>query len=182
MSWRAPARRALVGAALLAAACGGSGGGGGGGTAPPQPGLTFTPAGTAGSNSIFLNRSNGADPNLLELEVRARQVPDLYGVAFDLEYPAALRFDTATEGTFLNAGAMTSFQVSSAQAGRVVVGLTRLGPVAGLSGEGVLLTLRFTATGAGSGELRFSNRSAFNSNRTPLGAVEWLGGSVTVTR
>lgn len=180
--WRTWGHGIGVALAILAAACGGSGGGGGGGTAPPQPALTFTPSGAAGSNSLSLERTNGNDPNILELAVRARQIPDLYGVAFDLEHPAALRFDTATEGTFLSAGAMTSFQVSPAQTGRVVVGLTRLGAVPGVSGEGALLTIRFSATGAGSGELRFTNQSAFNSNRSALGTVQWLGGSVAVTR
>ena len=104
--------------------------------------------------------------------MRARQVPDLYGVAFDLEYPTALRFDAATEGTFLSAGAMTSFQVASGQPGRLVVGLTRLGPRPGVNGEGALLVLRFTATG---GRLRraplHATSAAFNSNQTPLGTV-----------
>ncbi len=167
--------------AALGAACGG-GGGGGGPIEPPPTSLTFTPAQTQPVNSVVLARSNGTDPNTLVLELRATGVSDLYGVGFDLTYPAALRYEATTEGTWLSsAGAvLTSLQVGPAS-NRLTVGLSRLGSVGGVSGDGVLLSLRFSAVAAGSGALEFSNAEAFNSTTTAF-TVQWIGGSVSVVR
>ena len=183
-AWRW-ARTAAVAAALVAVpACGGSGGGGGGGSPTPPPpagGITFTPAGNPAGAAVVLTRQ-GNDPNTLVLTVEARSVSDLYGVAFDLAYPSqALTFEGATEGGFLGGGtATTSLQVAEQQ-GRLVVGLTRLGAVSGSSGSGTLLTLSFRAVAAGNGALSFSANQGIASNGAPL-ALDWLGGSVQVTR
>src|SRR5580693_7865842 len=110
----------------LLAACGGGGSGGG------------TPTG----------------PTTLVLDVHAGAVTDLYGVAFNLTYPKqVLQFAGATEGTFENAAGSvnTAFQVTESPAGTLVVAVSRLGAVAGASGSGTLVTLRFTSTASGSG-------------------------------
>jgi len=179
---RRPALRAVVAtvAALALAACGG----GGGPTSPPPPtqSLVFTPAGGSATGSVALLRS-GAGANTLVLEVRAQEVADLYGVAFDLTYPASvLAFEGASEGELLRQGGIaTSLQVAE-QSGQLVVGATRLGVVGGVSGSGTVLTLTFRAVAAGSGDIAFVDPTAVAANGSLIGGLEWLGGNVQVVR
>jgi hypothetical protein len=180
--------RALLAAAgaaavLLAPACGG-GGGGGGPTQPPmpQPGITFTPGGAAGANSVALVRV-GQSTTRLSLELRATGVTDLYGVSFDLRFPSsALSFVDFDEGPMLLGGGIfdTAFQVVETPAGNLVVGATRLGGVAGANGDGVLLTLHFDARASGSGGIAFDGPQAFD--RDGAQSVQFIGGSVAVVR
>jgi hypothetical protein len=176
--------------AIAAAAhfhCGGGGGGGGGGptgpaTPTPPAAITFTPSGTGGVNSLALTRVS-SDATSIVLSLEATSVTDLYGVAFDLRYPAAaLAFDDATEGTFLdqNGAVDTSLQVAESPSGTVVVGLSRLGQVAGRTGTGSLLRLEFTRRAAGSGDLTFADNQAFNANGTVIAGVQWSAGRVVV--
>jgi hypothetical protein len=174
-------------AVLGGGACGG-GGGGGGGTAPPPPppttGITFTTAGAGGTNAVAL-RSLGATTSRLTLEVRAEGVTDLYGVAFDLTYPAAVfRLATSTEGSFLSetGSAATSFNLVEPTPGTLIVGVSRLGPLAGVSGSGPLLTLAFDATANGSGGFSFSRTAGFASDGSAIGALQFVGGSAQVNR
>ena len=179
--------RGLMAVLIVAlAACGGGGGGGGGPTAPPPPppppppGIVFTAQGTATANSISLASGAGTTANTLILEVRATQVTDLYGVAFDLAYPnTALQFVRATPGQLLANG---SVQAVPSTPGTLVVGGTHLGNVAGANGSGVVMTLEFSALAAGSGNLAFSRNTAFDSDGDSMAGVGWVAGSVTVTR
>ncbi len=186
------ASRRLLLAGLLALAlpltlaCGGGGGGGGGGPTeptpppPPPPGIVFTPQGIAGANSISLASGAGTTASTLVLEVRAAQVVDLYGVAFDLAYPnAQLQFTRVTPGPLLSGGAA---QAVPSTPGTLVVGGTHLGNVAGATGSGVVMTLEFSAVAAGQGSFAFSRNSAFDSDGDTMNGVAWHAGSVTVTR
>lgn len=176
---------ALALAVACAAALGSVGcGGGGGPTGPPpvQQSLVFTPGGGSAASSVALLRS-GTGATTLTLEVRAQGVTDLYGVAFDLTYPASvLAFEGWSEGELLRQGGIaTSVQVAQ-QSGRLVVGATRLGVVGGVTGSGTILTLSFRAIAAGTGPLEFADPSAVAANGTPIAGLEWLGGSVQVVR
>jgi hypothetical protein len=184
----AAARRLLAalacGLPLLAlAACGG--GGGGGPTAPtppppPPPGIVFTAQGSATANSLSLASGAGTTATTLILEVRAAQVTDLYGVAFDLAYPSGqLQFTRAMAGAMLAGG---SVQAVASTPGTLVVGGTHLGNVAGADGSGVVMTLEFSAVAAGQGSFAFSRNSAFDSHGTAMTGVTWVAGSVTVTQ
>ncbi|HEX6899421.1 MAG TPA: cohesin domain-containing protein [Thermoanaerobaculia bacterium] len=180
-------RRLAVGLLVLAlaAACGGGGGGGGGPTAPPppvtQPQIVFTPQGAAGANSVSLASGAATTANTLFLEVRASQVTDLYGVAFDLSYPAAqLQFVQASPGPML--GASGSVQAASGGAGSLIVGGTHLGNVPGSNGSGVVMILQFNAIAAGQGTFQFSRNSVLDSDGAIQGGVSWVAGSVQVTR
>jgi hypothetical protein len=181
-------RRLGRAAAALIAAAGLACGGGGGGSDPPtvpQPSVTFSPAGPAGANSIALQADPATTPSTLVLQVVARGVADLYAVAFDLQYPTAqLRYRAAEEGDYLRTGgASTSMQVVEAAAGTLVVGVTRLGAVAGVAGgDGLLLRLTFDVLAAGSGDLRFADNAAFDSTGTIKSDVRWIAGSVVVVR
>ena len=178
----------LAGALLLAlvAACGGGGGGGGGPTQPPPPpppGITFTASGTAPANSVALGSGTGGTATTLVLEVRATQVTNLYGVSFDLQYPATvLRYDGATEGTLLNANGtvQTSLQVVESPAGTLVVGFTRLGTAGGISGSGTLLSLAFSARAAGTGPFTFVGPTGVDPSGQALVGLSFAAGSVEV--
>jgi len=138
--------------------------------------------GTAGPDAVVLRQGPGSTANRLVLELVAQDVSVLYGLSFDLQFPVSvLSFETATEGTFLASdGSSTTLQVVEQPAGNLVIGLSRLGQVAALSGTGVLLTLEFRPVGSGSGTLRFDANQAFDASGDPLPAVVWGAGTVQV--
>jgi hypothetical protein len=170
--------------ALGILACGG-GGSGGGGPTEPLPSLTFTPAGGGGPESLSLRRASTSTANRLVLELAAEQVTDLYGVAFDLQYPSAvLAFDGASEEGFLSEDrtVATAFEILEAPSGNLVVGLTRLGGVGSVGGSGVLLRIELRAVASGSGSFRFEGPQAFSPQGVPLDGVTWNAGTVVVVR
>jgi predicted outer membrane repeat protein len=162
-------------------ACGGGGGGGGGGPTPPPPGITFTASGGSTTNALNLGLASGSSATVLRLDLSAQSMTNLYGVAFDLLYPSqVLAFDSVVEGSFL-AGAATSLQIEEPTPGRLIIGLSRLGAVSGVSGSGTVLTLQFSSRGvAGNGSLTFASNTAFNSAGGAIAGVAWGGGSVSV--
>jgi hypothetical protein len=169
---------------LSLAGCGG--GGGGGGTPveptppPPQPGVTFTGQGSSANNSLVLASGPGTNASTLVLEVRAQNVTDLYGVAFDLRFPASvLQYARFTPGPMLEGG---SIQAAASGSGTVVVGASRLGEVPGANGSGLLLTLEFNAIAAGEGAITFARNSAFDSDGRPISGFLWAAGTVRVVR
>jgi hypothetical protein len=109
-------------------------------------------------------------------------VTALYGVAFDLGYPASvLSYQGATPGDFLEEG---GFQVSlqvAEESGNLIVGITRLGAVPGATGSGTLVTLRFRSIGSGNGSLSFSRTQAVDADGQPMSGVSFVGGSVQST-
>ena len=174
----------LLAATLLLTACGGGGGGSSTPTEPTPPpltaGIVLTPQGTPGASSLYLASGAATTATTLVLELRANQVTDLYGVAFDLTYPATqLQFVRATAGPLLNNGAV---QAVASTPGTLIVGGTHLGATPGATGSGVVLTLEFTAVAAGSGSFAFARNSALNSTGTTISGMTWLAGSVTVTK
>jgi len=184
ISWRRAGRWAACILVATLAACGG-GGGGGGGPTQPQPGVTFSPSSTAGANSVALSGAGDTTATTFTLTVNASQVTDLYGVAFELSYPqSVLSFQQASEGTVLNAGGgtQTSLQVTEATNGDLVVGLSRLGSVGGFTGSGTLLTLKFSISNPGSGAISFSANQAYDSAGSPISGLQWVGGTLQVTR
>lgn len=171
--------------ALLLAACGG--GGGGGGSTPTQPpppppppptaSVTFTPASAAGAGSLSLAMGAGSTATKLVLEVRSGGVQDLYGVAFDLQYPSnLLEFTSASAGDLLP---MASFQQTSTAAGNLVIGVSRLGLVPGVSAAGVVARLEFKPLVSGTGVFSFSRNAALDSKGMSISGVTWIAGSAT---
>lgn len=185
-----PLTVALLAASLLATACGGGGGGGGGSpSGPPQPGITFTPSGSPGANTVYLARNGETTANGLVLDVMASNVTNLFAVGFELHYPTSiLSYTQASEGPFLsNSGnVQTSLLVAERTKGVLTIGLTRLGNVAGRNGTGRLMTLRFSAAASGSGVFSYQNEAAYDGDirqtGLPIFNFQFLGGSVTVQR
>ena len=149
--------------------------GGRGPTAPVSPvtsrGVSFSPA-PPDDAAIALRGS--ASGSTLEIEVYAVGVDDLYGLSFELRFPAELlRYESQGRGVF------PSLEAREAAAGQLLVGATHLGPVAGLSGGGTIVVARFTAIADGNGRFDFSDEEAFDSFGDGL-ALNWHGGTVSV--
>jgi hypothetical protein len=95
-------------------------------------------------------------------------------VPFHLRYnPAVLRFlPPATEGPFLGSdGTQVVFLASdTGGGGEVVVGLSRLGGAAGVSGSGGLATFQFEAVAPGDAGFAFTGASVKDPQAHALGA------------
>lgn len=157
--------------ALGLAACDG---GNGSPTAPVSRtprGISFL-AGQVGDESIGLRGT--ALGAALEVEIYAAGVQDLYGLGFELLFPAnLLRYEGVDDGVF------PGLEAHESAPGQLVVGATHLGSVAGLNGAGTVAVVRFTAFANGSGSLDFSSEEAFDGFGDRL-ALIWVGGSVEV--
>lgn len=149
--------------------------GGGSPTAPTSPSPTgrvsFSPATPSGAAIALRGNAAGAS---LEIEVYAVGVDDLYGVSFELRFPAdLLRYESHGGGVF------PSLEARETATGRLLVGATQLGPVAGLSDGGAIVVARFAAIASGNGRFDFSGEEAFDSFGDPL-ALNWHGGTVSI--
>jgi hypothetical protein len=151
---------------------------------PPQdPEITFTPAnGNPGANTVSL-QLNATTANRLDLDIQLTSVTDVSSMAFDLTFnPGVLSYVMFTEGTFFNSdGEAVSVLVQENPAGRLIVGVARLGDVGGVSGSGVALTLTFNGAGNGNSTLGFENRSLLDPDLNAVDGVQWFGGSAAVT-
>lgn len=151
---------------------------------PPQdPEITFTPAnGNPGSNTVSL-QLNATTGNRLDLDIRLTSVNNVSSMAFDLTFnPSVLSYVMFSEGTFFNQdGESISVLVEENPAGRLIVGVARLGDVGGVSGTGVALTLTFNGAGNGNSTLGFENSSLLDPDLNALDGIQWFGGSASVT-
>lgn len=169
---RAPVAATVLASSLIALACDGGGGSPTAPAAPPAAGGVRFSAAAPGDAAIALRgAATGAS---LEIEVYAAGVDDLYGLSFELLFPSRLLRYESHEGS-----AFPGLEVREAAAGRLLVGATHLGPVAGLSGGGTVLVGRFTAIANGSGRFDFDAEEAFDSFGDRL-ALAWHGGTVSV--
>jgi hypothetical protein len=93
-----------------------------------------------------------------------------FHVLFD---PGFLRFEYGEEGPFLSSdGNQSAFFAAETNSGNtVVVGLSRLGPIAGINGNGTLCVLHFTAVGSGYASLTFSSATVRDSSNKVIAAT-----------
>ena len=167
---------------LGSAACGNSSPTAPGPPLPPPPAvITFTRESPApGANVIDLDlMSSTAIEFTLTLD--ASLVTDLFGYGLDLVYdPQVIAFAGFEAGAFLDGEGITvTILVSEPQPGTVVIGGSRVGAVAGASGSGTLLLLRFTAVTAGKSTISIDNAGAFDNTGAEI-ALEFFGGEVNV--
>ena len=164
-------QRAALLVALGLVACDG---GGGSPTAPISPtsrGVSFFPA-PVGDTSIGLRGS--VSGTSLEVEIVAAGVEGLYGLSFELLFPAnLLRYEDSGTGVF------PSLETREAGPGRLLVGATHLGAVAGLDGSGTVAVVRFTAVANGSGTFDFSTQEAFDGFGDQI-TLNWAGATVAI--
>jgi hypothetical protein len=122
--------------------------------------------------------------DLVTVEVRLENGTNVGSVPFHLRYnPQILQYEApAIEGPYLRQdGASTVFLANDASGGgEVVVGLSRMGGGAGVSGSGSLATFSFRATAPGRGALAFTAASVKDPQARNLPA-SFIGGSIAVT-
>ncbi|MBI5787606.1 MAG: hypothetical protein HZA78_01955 [Candidatus Schekmanbacteria bacterium] len=120
------------------------------------------------------------------VQVNVADVSDLYAASFDLTYdPAVLQFsDPVTEGNFLNQdGQPTSLLATDDPAsGKLIVGISRLGDVSGISGAGNLATVCFKVVGDYCSSSAISFTEAVLETPVQDGEISatWNGGTITV--
>ena len=150
-------QRAALLVALGLVACDG---GGGSPTAPISPtsrGVSFFPA-PVGDTSIGLRGS--VSGTSLEVEIYAAGVEGLYGLSFELLFPAnLLRYEDSGTGVF------PSLQTREAGPGRLLVGVTHLGAVAGLNGSGTVTVVRFHGSRQRQRDLRLQHSGGLRQVR-----------------
>ena len=179
---RAIATSAMIGGLAMTGACGGSSP-----TAPrppftpPPPTITFVSDNAdATTNSIVLvMTATGTDSFTLTLT--ANSVTDLFGYALDIVFDTTIiALANSQFGVFLDAEGITvTSQMIQTTPGTLIIGQSRVGAVAGVTGSGALLTLDFTAVIAGSTTIAFQNAGAFDSTGAAL-ATEFVGGTANV--
>ena len=179
---RAITTSAMIGGLAMMGACGGSSP-----TTPRPPPTPQAPTITfvsdnidAGANSIVLvMTATGTDSFTLTLT--ANSVTDLFGYALDIVFDTTMiALANSQFGIFLDAEGITvTSQMIQSTPGTLIIGQSRVGAVAGVTGSGALLTLDFTAVTAGSTTIAIQNAGAFDSTGAAL-ATEFVGGTATV--
>src|ERR1035437_9944500 len=118
----------------------------------------------------------------LTAAVNIAGVVDLYAQQFDLSFdPSVLRALIVSPGAFLSGGVGFIPGLIDNTAGTILFTADILsGAVPGISGDGILASIEFTALGAGTSSLTLSNVVLLDSNLAdiPVGSV--LGGAVSV--
>ncbi len=149
---------------------------------PPTPSdqIMFSGSDASDVDSIALTLQ-AATSDQVTLALSVNSVDDLYGAGVDLTFdPAIVAFDSFEEGSMLNSdGDPVNTQVSEPQSGTLVIGVTRVGAVPGITGSGTLIVLLFNAVAPGSTAVATDNDSAFDSTGMAL-ATEFSGGMLTV--
>lgn len=114
--------------------------------------------------------------------VYAQDLADAYGLSFTLVWnPLLFQYMSAAEGSFLSTGGTaTTFLTSleNGQQGRLVVGISRLGQVAGATGSGLVCTVTFQAVGTGETGLSYEQAFVLDSLGNALGISNWYGGTL----
>lgn len=165
---------------LIIFACGG----GGGGSAPTSPSAAISFLGTTrGSDAIYMSQNSSlSNGDFLAIDIKANDISsNVYGAAFDVKFDSSkITYDSYVSGSFLESGGnMVNYQVGL-QSGnsKLVIGISRQGPVSGISGSGTLVTLKFKVTG--SSVVVFSNNALKDSSNQTISGIIWYGGAVMV--
>lgn len=110
-----------------------------------------------------------APGDTFEVTLEARALDAVSHLPMTLSYdPKVLAIEKVTPGIFLGGPEAAKVLADSSTPGRLVIGASRLGKVAGVAGEGVVARIEFRALAAGSGGLRFEQAKALDSALRPL--------------
>ncbi len=152
-------------------------------------GIEFSARGVPGLETIYLEGTGTDDPGgLLRIDVRANEITDLYGVSLALQFPEKLlrfpksRSSAFVEGPFLSAnGAEETILLVRLVENEIIVGLSRKGESAGMSGSGLLVSLEFRGLEvSGKRALRFRRTAAFDAEGQEIENTTWLAGKVVI--
>ena len=110
------------------------------------------------------------DPVSIAVEISS--AADVGHVPFHLAYDSqVLEFESGDEGSFLGSDGVQTAFFATASRNAVVVGLSRLGKIEGVSGGGDLCILHFTAVGPGNAALGFSRAKVRDSSNQIVPSV-----------
>ena len=162
---------------VVAPGCGGSSGGG------MIPALTASfVAGNPipGTDTVSMARAslNGDE---VTLSVNVTGTNDVYSAAFDVVFnPPTVVFVGHAPGNLLEDGGNAPTYQAVAQAGRVVVGASRVGSVPGANAVGSrpLINLTFRVTRVGNVQVTLENAALLDQNLNPIPAINWSGGTL----
>lgn len=180
----------LLGLVSIAAACGGGGGGGDKVVGGPTSNLSANFVGdqlSPAANQITLAQQT-AFSDVVTVAVWVTDISNVYGAAFDLVYnPSLVRYEGWEPGVLLEQGGYSpNYTVEVPQAGRVVVGVSRMGNVRGANAVGTrtLIRLVFRATAVGSSPVAFQAASLIDDGFPPeeILGTSWFGGTLNATQ
>jgi hypothetical protein len=127
--------------------------------------------------------SNVTQFDSFTVDIKITDVTDLFGFQFDLTFdPSLLSVNDVTEGPFLPSGGPTFFipgDFTTTPGVITITGDSLLAAVPGVTGNGVLAHILFSATAAGTSSLTLSDVLLQDSNLEDI-ATSLLGGRVVV--
>ncbi len=159
----------------------GSGGGNTNMISTPSQVIAFS-GNTPGNQAVYMSQNSSlSSGNTLAIDIKANNVSNAYGFAFDLDFdPTKMTYDSYAAGNYLEGGGNIPTYLVTAQAGKLIVGLSRLGTVGGVSGSGTIITLKFKAVAAGNASVNSSNNTVRDSGNQSIPGVTWNGGTATI--
>ncbi len=164
--------------ALSLTACEGSSSGGGG-TPPtgPSPIIIVTPDSGGTTPSFGVRAGAGTTASILQLEIFATEVVNVQAVDFIFTLPnTLLRLDSFERGELIGAGAQVLVQNGGSNAPTFQI----LRNGSAVTGTGVILTLNFSAIGAGNGRFDFVDPEAEDPLGLVIPNVNFIGAAVQV--
>ena len=183
-------RVALV-LSLLASSCGGGGGSSSvapASAAPPQAiTATFQPSQTPSGPGVVVDGPSSPQQGSITLDFVASSISNpTYGAAFDLDFdPSLVSFDSFQNGSFFEPGGKVNYQVAKAPGnpGKLIVGVSLLGSSNGASGNGRILSIRFSIQNTvGTSALTFAGNNLLDPNGQIIPNVSWSAGTIQTRR
>jgi hypothetical protein len=151
------------------------------GATVPIPAGGFAPSNPSPSaNTVSLD--GDATGDIVSLDVLVTGTADVYGFLSNVVYdPTKAEFVGWSEGELLESDVhQVAYLLNADEAGRVVVAISRLGPVPGVD-VGVtakLVTLDLRVTEVGTSQVGFENAYLFNSQAGVIGGITFDGGTL----
>ena len=175
----------VVGALVLAPACGGGGGDAATGGSPTTLSASFmADQFTPGAGNVSMAQGNRAGDSVT-VKVNLTDTSLVFGVAFDVVYDETkATYMGYTAGQALESGnAAPNYTVEGgAQAGRLVVGVSRPGSsgTTTVSGTKTVINLTFRVKALGSFPVSFENAIVTDGQSVPqpLPGISWFAGAL----
>lgn len=149
--------------------------------------LSFTPAGSPVSNSVYLEEIL-INNDEITLAIKVKEGTDVYGAALWLTYDSSkINYVSASStGSYLGNNLSFSAALKDVQEeGTLIIGNFKQGTIAGTSGDGLLLTVVLKAISAQTNtaiDFNATNSLLYNSQAEPnnkISGTTWLGGSLS---
>lgn len=152
----------------------------------PAQVISFTASGSPSANSVYLEKVS-TNNDEITLAVKAMGGTDVYGAALWLTYDSSkIKYVSASSsGSYLGTDLTFSPALLNGLEGALIIGIDKKGIVAGMGGDGTLLTIILKATAAQTNtaiEFDTTNSLLYNSSdstNNKISGTTWLGGSLS---